>query len=339
MEKMRKIGLHDHLLSWLHSYLSNRSQVVAVDGESSDELSVLSGVPQGSVLGPLLFLVYINDVTSQISAGSNIVLFADDIALYRVITSPVDYMQLQSDIDSIANWTEVYHLTLHSGKCCAMLFTRKHATSYHPLMLKDIQLNYVDQYKYLGLIFCPSFSWSNHIGLIVNKVRRLTGLLYRRFYKHSNSRTLLKLYGSFIRPHLEYASVVWSPYLTKDNVSMIEKAHYFALKVCLKDWSLNYEEALDLAHIPPLIARRDHAALCYMYNIVHNNMDFENAPIEPRPISRLTRYSNSHQLRQPYCHTNAFQNSFFPKTISKWNSLSEEVFVCPSLASFKYAVS
>ena len=107
---MRKIGLHDHLLSWLHSYLSNRSQIVAVDGESSDELSVLSGVPQGSVLGPLLFLVYINDVTSQISAGSNIVLFADDIALYRVIASPVDYMQLQSDIDSIANWTEVYYL-------------------------------------------------------------------------------------------------------------------------------------------------------------------------------------------------------------------------------------
>ena len=91
---------------------------------------------------------------------------------------------------------------------------------------------------------------------------------------------------------------------------MIEKAQHFAFKVCLKDWSLNYEEALDLAHIPPLIARRDRAALCYMYNIVHNNMDFENAPIEPRPIS-LTRHSNSHQLRQPYCHTNAFQNSFF----------------------------
>ena len=86
---------------------------------------------------------------------------------------------------------------------------------------------------------------------------------------------------------------------------------------------------------PPL---RDYP-LCYMYNIVHNNMDFENALVEPRPISRLTRHSNSHQLRQPYCHTNAFQNSFFPKTISMWNSLSEEVFACPSLASFKYAVS
>ena len=99
-----------------------------------------------------------------------------------------------------------------------MLFTRKHATSYHPLMLKDIQLNYVDQYKYiLASFFGPSFSWSNHIGLIVNKVRRLTGLLYRRFYKHSNSQTLLRLYGSFICPHLEYASVVWSPHLTNEK--------------------------------------------------------------------------------------------------------------------------
>ena len=94
MEKMRKIGLDDHLLGWLHNYLSNRSQVGAADGELSNELSVLSGVPQGSVLGSLLFLVYVNDVTNQVSAGSNIVLFADDIALYR--TSPVDYIQLQS---------------------------------------------------------------------------------------------------------------------------------------------------------------------------------------------------------------------------------------------------
>ena len=112
---------------WLHSCLTNRKQTVVVEGESSDELSVLSGVPQGSVLRPLLFLVYINEVTSQVSVGS---LFVDDIALYRVITTPDDYVQLQSDVNSIADWIEEYHLKLHSGKCCAMLFTRK---KYYPL--------------------------------------------------------------------------------------------------------------------------------------------------------------------------------------------------------------
>ena len=126
--KMQVIGLDDYLLHWLHSYLTNRKQTV-VEG---DELFVLSGVPQGSVLGPLLFLVYINEVISQVSVGSNI-LFADNITLYQVITTSDDYnVQLQSDINSIADWIEEYHLKLHSGKCCAMLFTRKMLSSTTP---------------------------------------------------------------------------------------------------------------------------------------------------------------------------------------------------------------
>ena len=103
MNKLRDIGLDDYLLRWLHTYLLNRKQLVVVDGESSEELSVLSGVPQGSVLGPLLFLTYINEVTKQVSSNSNTVLFADDIALYRVISTPEDYIFLQSDINSITD--------------------------------------------------------------------------------------------------------------------------------------------------------------------------------------------------------------------------------------------
>ena len=91
MKKLKRIGLDDYLLHLLHTYLTNRKQIVVVDGESSEELPVLSGMPQGSVLGPLLFLIYINEVTSRVSDGSYTVLFADDIALYRVITSSDDH--------------------------------------------------------------------------------------------------------------------------------------------------------------------------------------------------------------------------------------------------------
>jgi hypothetical protein len=90
----------------------------------------------------------------------------------------------------------------------------------------------------------------------------------------------------------------------------------FALRICLKDWSLSYDEVLDQAHLSSLAIRRDHAGLCYIYNIVHSNMDFESVPVEPRTISRFTRHSNRYQLQQFSCHSNAFLNSFFPKKIS-----------------------
>ena len=109
---------------------------VVVDEELSEELSVLSSVPQGLVLGPLLFLVYINEVTSQVSVGSNVVLFADDIALYRVIMSSDDYVQLQTDINSRADWIEEYHLSLHSGwemLCYAVDQEKYYLLAYSPV--------------------------------------------------------------------------------------------------------------------------------------------------------------------------------------------------------------
>ena len=114
-------------------------------------------MPQDSVLGPLLFLVYVNEVTNQVSPDSKTVLFADDIALYRTIVSPADYSSLQSDINFIADWIESNHLSLHTGKCCAMLFSRKctlRITPDHALTVQGSTLKFVDQYKYLSLLFC-----------------------------------------------------------------------------------------------------------------------------------------------------------------------------------------
>ena len=114
----------------------------------------------------LIFLVYINKVTSQVSDGSYTVLFSDDIALYRIILPHNDNVYLQSDIKSISDWAEDHHLSLHSGKCCAVLLTRKRSACYHSFTLKGNPLNFIDHYKYLRLIFCPTLSWSDHINLI-----------------------------------------------------------------------------------------------------------------------------------------------------------------------------
>ena len=117
LHQLQELALDPYLLRWLSRYLSNRTQYVAVEGESSSTLPVLSGVPQGSVLGPLLFVAYINDVTTTISPESEINLFADDIALYRTIKSSDDYDVLQGDINSIASFMSRKHLQFNADKC------------------------------------------------------------------------------------------------------------------------------------------------------------------------------------------------------------------------------
>ena len=125
LQKLLVIQLNPHIIQWVSSYLTHRSQIVVVEGTCSPVLPVLSGVPQGSVLGLLLFLIYINDVATQVSPGSSISLFADDMALYRPICSTVDFSVVQYDISSISLWIKNNFLSLQPAKCHAMMLTRK----------------------------------------------------------------------------------------------------------------------------------------------------------------------------------------------------------------------
>ena len=154
IDKLINAGVCSYLVQWLYDYLFNRMQFVVVNGEQSPVLPVMSGVPQGSVLGPLLFLIYINDVTCRISDLSKITLFADDITLYRTICSILDYLALQEDITSIATWVTENCLSLNADKCCCMLFSKKrlHSAPPVPLHVDGRDLSMVSQTKYLGVL-------------------------------------------------------------------------------------------------------------------------------------------------------------------------------------------
>ena len=197
-------SINPFIVQWICSYLTCRSQLVVVGGEQSSPLSVLSGVPQGSVLGPLLFLIFINEIVHQISPGSTMSLFADDIALYRPICSIEDYTTLQNDVTAIANWVVNSLLSLQPAKCCYMVISRKRRLrlSPPPILVESNPLLLVNIVKYLGIQINSDLSWSPHVTNLCNKARRLIGLLYHRFYKHAASSTMLQLYESFIWPHL-----------------------------------------------------------------------------------------------------------------------------------------
>lgn len=190
--KLRAIGLDDYLVSWISNYLTNRRQSVVLNGETSDLLPVTSGVPQGSVLGPLLFLLYVNDVNDVgLSEGSKLILYADDILLYRKIYTEQDYAVLQQDVDSLGVWSLLNHLSFNPAKCKFMVLSRKEArTTPPPLNLLGSEIERVDSIKYLGLTIKDNLSWSDHISKICSKARRLVGMLFRQFYNCADTSTI-----------------------------------------------------------------------------------------------------------------------------------------------------
>ena len=332
MAKLTGLELDHTILCWLQDYLSYRSQTVVAGGETSDPLPVVSGVPQGSVLGPLLFLLYINDLPSAVSGYVN--LFADDVLLYHVISSAEDYTVLQEMVSSIEQWSTNNYLYLHPMKCKYMIVSRKRAPTLPetPLELLGNELERVNSYKYLGVLLTSDLSWSSHVGNICTKARRVLGLLYRRFYGQTSQSSLKQLYLSLVRPHMEYACQVWDPHLVKDKKA-IESVQRFALKVVTAQWDSSYDELLELANLKPLEERRTELRLGLLFKILHNLCFFPEGSVEYRSFSS-GRSSHSQQLYIPLAHTNSYFYSFFPHTSSTWNMLDENCVLNQSHLSF-----
>ena len=183
--------------------------MVRVNGAESSKAAVLSGVSQGSVLGPLLFLIYIDDLTSVVqSLFSNINLLTDDILLYHTITASADYKLLQQAISITEELSVSNFLSFDTAKCKYIIISRKKSPTIpgHPLVLLGSPMQKVDCYKYLGLLMTKDLTWSAHITSICSKAKKILGLTYRRFFTSSNQETIKQLYISLVRPHLEYAA-------------------------------------------------------------------------------------------------------------------------------------
>ena len=343
LSKLEEIGLNSFLVNWIADYLTGRTQAVVLNGVSSKPLPVLSGVPQGSVLGPLLFLLYINDINcAGISSGSKLVLYADDILLYRPVQSQEDYVALQRDVDVLAAWSAGKRLMFNPKKCKAMLISCKRSKKTIPqqLLLNGSPIETVDCYKYLGINITSDLSWTKHIQLIASKARRLVGLLYRQFYHCSDTSTLRKLYISLVRPHMEYACSIWDPFSAKDR-DILEGVQRFAGRVCLKNWNYGYPEMLNLLSLPTLETRRKVAKLSMMYKIVNNLVVFPESSALLQPLNNpyCTRFTHNLSFSNFQGRTSRFLYSYFPSTLTLWNRLPYSITSSPSVPSFKHSLN
>ena len=224
------LQLNSVILRWLTDYLTERRQFVVVIGAKSTLSPVLSGMPQGSILGPLLFLIYIDDLSHITFSGSpRLHMFADDVLLYQVIDSPEDFVSVQESINCVYNWSWQNAVTLNGNKCKYMVISRKKVSfkPSSPLYLGGQLLECVSSYKYLGVHISSDLSWSQHTQHVCMKAVKMIGLLYRNYYQHLPDTMLFQLYMSLVRPHLEYAAAIWSP--SQSDKLLLEKVQKFAL--------------------------------------------------------------------------------------------------------------
>lgn len=209
ISKLSALQLDCLTLSWLRNFLSNRYQFTIANNFSSSLTEVSSGVPQGSVLGPLLFLIFINDLPDNLS--STIRIFADDCIVYRTIVNTDDHLVLQHDLEQISNWCSKWLMTLNTSKCKVMSFTRKPIPSLHSYNINKDTVAIATQYKYLGIIFTTNLSWSEHITSVSAKASQSLGYL-RRNLRNAPSNVRKLAYLTLVRPQLEYASPISSPH-------------------------------------------------------------------------------------------------------------------------------
>ena len=336
LHKLENLGIDKFLLNWITSYLTERDQRVVVNGDESSNLPVLSGVPQGSVLGPLLFIIYVDGVSSVISDKASAILYADDMTLYRPIYTPHDYELLQRDINAISRWISDLCMQFNVQKCKYMVFSRKRSIvpSLCGLSIDDLPLEKVDVYKYLGVYLTSDLCWSVHIDKICAKSKKLVGMFHRRFFSSMDSESCRLLYKSYIRPHLEYACQVWDPHIKKD-IEALEAVQRFALRACCKKWDAPYDILLAENRVPSLLDRRVHMKLCTMYKIVNTLINFPNAPVELRTIPYSSRHLHPLTLLDHQSKTNSFSASFFPSTCKAWNNLNYDVVSVSTFSSFK----
>ena len=330
--KLQWYGIRGQTLAWIKGFLSNRSQRVVVEGEHSEVSPVTSGVPQGSVLGPALFLVYINDLPDCVA--SQVRLFADDTIIYRSINNDLDRQALQQDLDRLVDWEQDWLMEFHPKKCQVIRVTRARQPIETEYYLHGHQLETVDGAKYLGVTITQNMSWNTHISNTTSKANKILGLLKRNI-KISSPQIKEKAYNSMVRPILEYGAVVWDPY-TKTNINKVEMVQRRAARWTLNRYHNTSSVTDMLSHLewPTLTKRREEARLIVMYKLVHV-LVATNICLYTTPSQRSTRSTHPYSFIRIPSQTDAYRMSYFPRTVIDWNKLPLGVVTAPSLDAFK----
>jgi len=334
--KLDHYGVRGKILKWITNWLTTRTQKVVVDGESSQPTRVISGVPQGTVLGPLMFLIYINDIATNLDSATHIRLFADDCLLYRVIKSSHDNEVLQKDLTSLYEWSCRWQMSFNTSKCKTLKVTTKRNPVIFNYGMGNEYLECVSHHPYLGVEITHNLKWSLHINNVVTKANRALWFIRRNLHRCSK---IIKqqMYIAFVRPQLEYACAVWDTHI-KSDIQKLEMVQRRAARFVVNNYNRSegtVTSILNELNWPSLQERRKNIRLAIMYKIHVNDIAIPIPDYIQRQATKSTRQYHPLKFRSVKVSTNVYKYSYFPHTVSEWNNLPSSALDSCTVESFK----
>lgn len=333
LQKLEAYGIRGELLTWLRNFLDQRKQRVMINGNYSKWTDVISGIPQGSILGPILFIVFINDLPGVV--GSVCQLFADDCKMYKNITAEADQRELQEDIMRLCQWSKDWLLNFNIQKCKVVSYGNIRF-EYEYKMTDDRNNQHIlvseESERDLGILFKQNLKFEEHIDNTVNKVNRIMGLIKRKF-TYMDKSLFLTLYKSLVRSHLDYGNLIFYP-TTKKYKQILENAQRRATRVIPELHGLSYRERLIELNLPTLDYRRKRFDIIQVFKIIHHIDDID--------MNIFFTFTENSQLRghnlklsKPRANKSIRLNFFAIRNVPVWNSLPPDLVNAKTVLEFK----
>lgn len=332
--KMEQFGFSTSLIQLLSSYLTNRSQYVLYNGFHSNIYKVTSGVPQGSNLGPLLFLIFINDLNNQITCQK--LLFADDLKIFSPIKTACDCDSLQADLDNLTHWCSLNLLDLNISKCKTITFSRKVTVINYDYHINSETLTRTDSIKDLGIHFDSELSFSSHIELTVKSSMKMLGFVLRLGQDFQDNVVLINLYFAYVRSKLEYCSLVWNPIYACYIDSLESVQRKFLKFLCFRidgrypERGYNNISLLNRFNINSLNFRRNFYSIKFLHMLLNNNVDSPNILGQLNFLVPRLNNRRTNTFYNPSAHTNILLKSPIHTMCFNYNSICNvcDIFNC-----------
>lgn len=335
VKKMVAKGLEPAVVNWIENWLTGRTQHVNIQGEKSESCDVDSGVPQGTVLGPTLFTIYIDDLEvdmEELKLDVKLVKFADDTKGGKVVTSIEDRDKLQQALNCLCDWAEKWGMSFNLSKC-KIMHVGLHNPQYDYYM-RGTKLGTTDEERDIGVLVTKNLKPSAQCSQAAGRAMSVLGQLRRNFH-YRDRHTFLKLYKQYVRPHLEFSSPAWSPWLQGDKYTL-EKVQEKAIKMVAGLRGSTYEEKCAELGLKTLEERRggQDMALVHKFLTERTGTDlFRLTAAQGR--ARTRQAAGEHGLAVQFSRTDARKYSFAVRAVENWNKLSEDVKTSQNSKVFK----